>query len=125
MEGRIMPQAVVMGATLQCTCGSAPANLVVDSQTKYMIADKLAATIMDFKPGANIPPFGTCALLTAAASGTPTPCAMVPAGPWSVGSTTQVKLGDQLALLSTDKLTCGVGGLISIVNPGQQKTTKT
>jgi hypothetical protein len=125
MEGPFMPQAVVMGATLQCTCGSVPANLVVDSQTKYTIADKLAATIQDCKPGGNIPPFGTCTQLTAAASGTPTPCAMVPTGPWSVGSTTQVKLGDQLALLSTDKLTCGVGGVVSIVNPGQGKTSKT
>jgi hypothetical protein len=114
-----------MDATLQCTCGSAPANLVVDSQTKYTIEDQLAATVQDCKPGANIPPFGTCTLLTAAASGAPTPCAMIAAGPWSVGSTSQVKLGDQLALLSTDKLTCGVGGVISIVNPGQQKTSKT
>src|SRR5438067_699247 len=117
-----MPQAVVMGATLQCTCGSTPSKLSVNSQMLYKIGDLLAATIMDCKPGANIPPFGTCAVLTAAASGTPTPCAMVPAGPWSVGSTTQVKVGDQLALLSTDKLTCGVGGVISIVEPGQQKT---
>jgi Domain of unknown function (DUF4280) len=119
-----MPKAVVMGATLQCSCGSAPAKLVVNSQTKYKIDDKLAATIMDCKPGANIPLFGICTALTTAAIGVPTPCAMVPAGPWSVGSAKQVKIGDQLALLSTDKLKCGVPGLISIVDPGQQKTNK-
>jgi hypothetical protein len=119
-----MPQAVVMGATLQCSCGSAPAKLVVNSQTKYTIDDKLAATINDCKPGANISPFGTCTVLTAAASGVPTPCAMVPAGPWLPGSTKQVKIGDQLVLLSTDKLNCGVPGVISIVDPGQQKTNK-
>src|SRR5262245_36863323 len=117
-----MPQKVVMGATLQCSCGSVPAMLSVDSQLKYKVDDKLAATIMDCKPGVNIPPFGTCAVLTAAALGVTTPCVPAPAGPWSVGSTTQVKLGDQLALLSTDKLACGVGGLISIVDAGQQKT---
>jgi hypothetical protein len=35
------------------------------------------------------------------------------------------KLGDQLALLSTDKLTGGVGGGGSIVTPAQQKIDKT
>jgi hypothetical protein len=122
-EEAIMPQAVVMGATLQCSCGSAPAKLIVNSQTKYTIDDKLVATINDCKPGTHIPPFGTCSVLTAA-SGAPTPCAMVPAGPWLAGSTKQVKLGDQLALLSTDKLNCGVPGVISIVDPAQQKTNK-
>jgi Domain of unknown function (DUF4280) len=120
-----MSQAVVMGATLQCSCGSAPAKLAVDSQTKYTIDNQLVATINDCKPGANIPPFGTCAVLTAAASGVPTPCAMIPAGPWLTGSTSQIKLGEQLALLATDKLNCGVPGVISVVDPGQQKTTKT
>jgi hypothetical protein len=120
-----MPQAVAMGATLQCSCGSAPAKLIVDSQTRYTIDDKLAATIMDCKPGSNIPPFGMCSILTAAASGTPTPCAMIPAGPWLAGSTSQIELGDKLALLSTDKLNCGVPGIISIADPGQQKTTQT
>ena len=117
-----MPRAVVAGATLQCTCGSAPAKLIVMSQTLTTIEDKLAATVLDFKPGANIPPFGTCNVLTAAALGVPVPCAMVPAGPWQPGSTTQVKIGEQLALLSTDKLMCSVPGVISVVDPGQQKT---
>jgi hypothetical protein len=117
-----MPKAVVMGATLQCSCGTVPSKLVVNSQTQCTIDDKLAATTMDFKPIANIPPFGTCNVLTAAALGVPTPCAMVPAGPWKPGSTAQVKIGDQLALLSTDKLLCTIPGVISIVDPGQQKT---
>jgi hypothetical protein len=109
-----------MGATLLCTSGTSPAQLIVNSQTKATIDDKLAATIMDFQPIANIPPFGTCNVLTAAALGVPTPCALVPAGPWKPGSTTQVKIGDQLALLSTDKLMCAIPGVISILDPGQQ-----
>jgi hypothetical protein len=120
-----MPQAVVMGATLQCTCGSAPAKLMVDSQAECTIDCKPTATIMDCKPGTNIPPFGTCTVLTAAASGVPTPCAMVPVGTWLPSSTTQITLGNKPALLSTDKLICGIPGVISIVDPGQQKTTKT
>jgi len=121
----VMAIAVVMGATLQCTCGTAPAKLVVNSQTKCLIGDKPAATIMDFKPGANIPPFGTCNVLTAAALGVPTPCVLVPVGPWTPGSATQVKIGDQPVLLSTDKLNCGVPGVISVVDPGQMKTEDT
>jgi uncharacterized Zn-binding protein involved in type VI secretion len=117
-----MPKAVVLGATLQCTCGSAPAKLIVNSQTQFTIDNKPAATVMDFKPGANIPPFGVCSVLTAAASGTPTPCALAPAGPWLPGSTAQVKFGDLPALLSTDKLQCAIPGVISIVDPGQKKT---
>jgi hypothetical protein len=120
-----MPKAVVTGATLQCTCGTAPSKLLVNSQTKATIDDKLAATVMDFKPTANIPLFGTCTVLTAAALGVPTPCALALVGPWQPGSTTQVKVGNQLALLSTDKLLCSVPGVISIVDPGQQRTDAT
>jgi len=44
-------------------------------------------------------------------------------GPWQPGSTAQVKVGDLPALLATDKLQCGIAGVISIVDPGQQKTS--
>jgi len=118
-----MPKAVVLGATLQCTCGSAPAKLLVNSQTQFLIDNLPAATVLDFKPGVNIPPLGVCSILTAAASGVATPCAMAPVGPWQPGSTAQVKFGDLPALLATDKLQCGIAGVISIVDPGQQKTS--
>ena len=42
-----MPQAVVQGATLQCTCGSAPSVLTVTSQQQVKIGNVLAATVMD------------------------------------------------------------------------------
>ena len=93
-----MATAVVNGATLQCTCGSAPAKLTVTSQAQTQIGSQLAATIMDMAPGANIPPFGTCSVLTAAASGTPTPCALAPAGPWKPGSTSVVLIGGRVVL---------------------------
>jgi Domain of unknown function (DUF4280) len=117
-----MAKAVVTGATLQCNCGNAPAKLIVDTQTQFTIDGQPVGTILDFKPSANIPSFGTCSLLSAAASGTPTPCTPAPAGPWMPGSATQVQISDQLALLSTDRLTCGVGGVISIQDSGQQQT---
>jgi hypothetical protein len=117
-----MPQAVVLGATLKCSCGSVPAKLLVTSQMLCTIGDLPVATVNDCQPMANVPPFGICQVLTAAAGGTPTPCTMVPAGPWLPGSATRITLGDQLALLSTDLLKCGVPGVISIVDPGQPKT---
>ena len=120
-----MPLAVVMGATLQCTCGSAPSKLVVTSQIKARIGNRLAATVGDHASAVNILPFGTCSVLTAAALGTPTPCVPAPASPWAPGSTSNVKIGSQLALLATDKLTCTVAGLITIVDPGQTTTQGT
>lgn len=120
-----MAIAVVMGATLQCTCGSAPAKLSVTSQGQTQIENQLAATIMDMAPGANIPPFGTCTVLTTAASGTPTPCALAPAGPWKPGSTSVVLIGGPQALLNTDMLICSIPGKISVVDPGQGSTLDT
>jgi hypothetical protein len=120
-----MPLAVVMGATLQCSCGSAPAKLVVTSQFQATVDKKLAATVMDHAPAVNVPPFGTCSVLTAAASGTPTPCVPAPAGPWAPGSKANVKLGKHLALLATDKLTCVVAGVITVIDPGQKSTQHT
>jgi hypothetical protein len=120
-----MPVAVVMGATLQCSCGSAPGKLVVTSQLLAKMDNQLAATIMDHAPTANIPPFGTCGVLTAAASGTPTPCGPATAAPWTPGSKSNVKIGNQPALLATDKLICTVAGLITITDPGQKSTQDT
>ena len=110
---------------MQCTCGSAPQTLVVTSQMQVKIGNKLAATVMDNAPTTNIPPFGTCSVLTAAASGTPTPCVPAPAGPWQPGSTSIVKIGNLKGLISTDKLMCSVPGTISIVKPGQAQTNDT
>lgn len=119
-----MATAVVNGATLQCTCGSAPSTLTVTSQQTVKIENQLAATVMD-NTNANIPPFGTCSVLTAAASGAPTPCAMVAPAPWTPGSVTNVKIGNLTALLNTDKLACAIPGSISITNAGQTKTSDT
>lgn len=114
-----MPLQVVQTAQLMCTCGAAPSVLAVTSQMQCKVGNMLAATIMDFAPMVNIPPFGVCATLTAAALGVPTPCVPAPTGPWAPGSTSIAKIGNFPALLSTDTLTCGIGGVISVVNPGQ------
>jgi hypothetical protein len=120
-----MPHAVVTGATLQCTCGSAPSQLAVTSQFQAKMSHQLTATVMDHAPIVNVPSFGTCSVLTAAAAGVPAPCVPAPAGHWVPGSTTNVKIGKLPVLLSTDKLLCTVQGVITIVDPGQKTTQNT
>ncbi len=113
-----MPLAVVQGAMLQCSCGSAPSALLVDWQASSRIEGPAAATVMDHKPGANILPFGTCSTLAG-------PCVPATPAPWIPGSTSIVMIQHGQALLSTDKLTCTVGGMISILTPGQGSTLDT
>jgi hypothetical protein len=120
-----MPVQVVQTAQLTCTCGAAPSVLTVTSQFQCKVGNMLAATVMDFAPMVNVPPLGVCATLTAAAMGVPTPCVPAPTGPWMPGSTSIVKIGNFQALLNTDKLMCGIGGMISVVNPGQMTTMDT
>ncbi len=55
-----MGMHVCMGATLQCSFGAAPSNLVVLPVNAVVTSGVPAATIMDNKPIANILPFGTC-----------------------------------------------------------------
>ncbi len=118
---------VTMGASLMCTQGMAPSTLVVPPMNRTMADGMPAANIMDFKPFANIPPFGMCrspanpavAAATAAALGvlTPMPCTPVIPAPWTPGSPT-VQIANMPALNNTCKCMCAFAGTISITNPG-------
>jgi hypothetical protein len=89
-----------------------------------------AANIMDFKPIANIPPFGMCnsmsnptvAAATAAALGvlTPMPCLPVTT-PWKPGAPT-VPIANFPALNNSSTCQCAFGGAISISFAGQVQT---
>lgn len=124
-----MGQQVVAGATLMCSFGVAPSTLsVIPKGMPVKAGGPMAATIMDFAPMANIPPFGMCttpsnptvASATAAAQGvlTPMPCIPVTTSPWAPGSPT-AKINNFPALNSTSKLMCTWGGVISVTVPGQ------
>jgi hypothetical protein len=54
--------AVVMGATLQCTTGAEPSELVVDP-LPVIAGEMPVATIIDGVGGVNILPFGVCELI--------------------------------------------------------------
>ncbi len=124
-----MGQQVVMGASMMCSFGTAPSSLIViPSGPPVMAGGMLAATIMDFKPGANIPPFVMCnapanptvIAATAAKLGVPSPgaCTPVTTGPWIPGCPT-VLIGNMPALNNASKCMCTWGGVISINFAGQ------
>ncbi len=122
-----MALQVCMGAMMACSFGAAPSSLIV-LPTNQVLTGTPAATIMDFAPITNIPPFGMCssianpvvATATTAALGVLTPMACVPAtaAPWTPGAPT-VLIGNVPALDSNSKLMCTWGGVIQITSPGQ------
>jgi hypothetical protein len=113
-----MPLLVTNGALLECASGAAPSPLSV-APPDVTAEMNPAANIMDCVPMVNIKPFGNCKVLTAAASGVPTPC--VPATtPWSLGSTT-VTIRGMPAIHKDSTCTCSVGGVITVKMPGTTK----
>lgn len=115
-----MPKQVVMGATLKCSFGGTPSNLIV-LPGRTLTCHMPAARIMDFQPLVNIPPFGMCTSPTnpavIAAGGAPVPCMPVIANPWLPCSPT-VLIGNLPALNSNSICVCAWTGIISITNPG-------
>ena len=122
-----MALQVCMGAMMACSFGAAPSSLVVAPANKVLTGTP-AATIMDFAPIANIPPFGMCSSIanpvvasaTTAALGvlTPMPCVPATSAPWVPGAPT-VLIGNMPALDSNSKLMCMWGGVIQLTSPGQ------
>lgn len=123
-----MPMQTTTGAMMMCTMGLAPATLSVLPVSMVSVPSTPAATIMDYAPMVNIPPFGACkspaypptAAATAAALGvlTPTPCVPSPPAPWLVGKPT-IMHSNKPALDDTGKVMCMWGGTISFNAPGQ------
>lgn len=124
-----MGQLVCAGAAIKCSFGAAPSVLnVIPKGPPVMASGPLAATIMDFAPIANIPPFGMCnspanpmvIAATAAALGvfTPAPCIPVTPAPWFPGSP-KVLINNFPALNNSSKCMCTWGGIIQVTIPGQ------
>ena len=123
-----MGKLVCMGATLTCSFGTGPVNLIITPENRVLTSNMPAATIMDYLPGKNILPFVMCTTLsnpavaaaTAAKLGVFTPSACVPltTAPWIPGSPT-VLIAGKPALNDTCKLMCNWGGVISVTAPGQ------
>lgn len=87
--GRLGDVTCVLTANMTCSFGAAPSVLSVTSDPTVLAESKPLATITDYAPIANIPPFGVCSSLanptvasaTAAALGVLTPMPYVPVVP--------------------------------------------
>ncbi|MDR2569684.1 MAG: DUF4280 domain-containing protein [Oscillospiraceae bacterium] len=120
-----MGQCVCNTALLQCSFGAAPVPLTVIPST-VLVSNQPAGTIMEFKPGANIPPFGMCNSPSNPATKrpppvlfTPAPCSPAISAPWAPGAPT-VLISNMPALNDSSNAMCTVGaGVISITMPGQ------
>lgn len=124
-----MPLQTCNGATLRCSFGLVPSELVVLPIHRVLTNAMPDANIGDHVPLVNILPFGECIseanpaviAATAAALGVPTPAPCIPVtpDPWFPGAET-VLLDKLPALSSESKLLCVWGGLITILQPGEE-----
>ena len=122
---------VTMGATLMCSFGVAPSQLVVLPINRVLVEGPPGANINDHVPMVNIMPFGMCitpsnpavAAATTAAMGvlTPMPCIPVTTTPWMPGGPPTL-LGPVPVLDMTSTCMCMWGGVVSILNPGTTRT---
>jgi uncharacterized Zn-binding protein involved in type VI secretion len=125
-----MPPNAVLGALIQCSFGMAPSSLAPLPASRVVIEGRPAATITDFAPLVNVPPFGMCTSLanptvaaaTSAALGvlTPMPCVPVTT-PWKPGAP-QTLIGGKPALTAGSTCQCAWGGVIALVMPGAVRT---
>jgi len=119
-----MAMHVCDGASIKCSFAVPPGigTLAVLPLNKMQTSNKPAATIMDNKPMVNIKPFPQCmspSQPTMAATGAPGPCVPAFAAPWTPGAPT-VMLGNNPVLNNTSTLNCvAMGGVITILMPGQ------
>lgn len=111
-----MPLHVVDGATLKCSLGTSPSKLKV-VRPGMLIMGKREANVMDSEPIKNVIPFGKCKCSGCASIKA---CKPETSGPWQQ-VVPPVVGRSQVSLLQPAILKCGHGGVISIVNPGQQK----
>jgi len=126
-----MPMQVVNTATLTCSFGTTPSNLVVLPTNRVLCGSQFAANIMDHISMVNIMPFGMCTSLanpavaaaTAAALGvlTPQPCIPATMTPWTPGAVTDL-IANQPALDNVSICMCNWAGVITVANPGQTTT---
>lgn len=123
---------VCTGAILKCTMGTDRASLKATPKS-VTLTNKNQANITDFVSVKNIPSFGKCRSLnyppTAAATAanhgrlTPMPCIPGTCKKWSAVDPNSLLHGEP-SLLKSATLLCNFGGMISIVDAGQNKEIK-
>jgi hypothetical protein len=107
--------------------------LIVTSNQVIRIDGRLAATVSDCAPFANLPMFACClspanplfvgGVVSMALGGAPAapPCTPIPTGPWSPPSLISTIDGIP-ALLQSAIWTCGYAGVVQLLASGQTTT---
>ena len=124
-----MPQQVAATAVTTCTfsLGGAPSTFI-PTPRPVLSSSLINGVIIDNIPYTNIVPFPMCCspsnpafiAATSAALGVPTPvpCTPVTPAPWAPG-VPNVQISNIPVIDNTCKLTCVLGGVISILFPAQ------
>ena len=101
---------VCAGAILECSCGTIPKKLKVNSQFNYTVGEELVATKEDKTPLLNIGDFGVCRC------NDNKPCkSLITLVSWKGFSANNTINGKNI-LLNTSTISCGAGGKITIKN---------
>jgi hypothetical protein len=117
----IQDEYIVAGATMSCSGSQIPypgsSSIFKCTNPIHKIQSKDVGTTVHEIPVINVPPFGICAILTAAAAGVPTTCVPFPAG-WQKPFNGLVSSGNKVLLLSSYSK-CVFNGLIQFRTSGQ------
>lgn len=117
---------VCNGATLLCSCGTAPAVMTISNKGISHRGQMQQGTVADCVPLVNIPPFGNC---TAPANphpplGVVRPCVPSFSSQWS-SEAPGITVHKFAVLDSSATLNCTYGGVVRVTDPGQTITRHT
>ena len=113
-----------MTTMIKCSFGLAPGTLMVLPAKMINAGNMPVLNMTEFSPFVNILPFGMCTSpanpAVAAAMGAPMPCVPTTIAPWSPPNP-KVMFKNIPSVTLSAMCNCAFGGVITMVNPGQQK----
>lgn len=116
-----MPSPVCSGAKLQCSCGIGESALYIVEKGVGSSRERSLATIDDYLPLVNIPPFRACTAAANPQAANPSgqkPCTPRPSQPWS-DEVDFVTLHGSPLLEQSATLSCDYGGTVSLLDAAQ------
>jgi len=110
-EDKMDTKYVVRGATVKCNKGRDTSRLNLPKSHGFYVNEKAVLNDHDRVENSNVMPFGKCSIADR--------CNLFLAPKWEEAKETTLVKG-RPALLATSVLSCAVGGIITIVDDGQQ-----
>lgn len=117
-----MPTPVCGGAKMSCSCGQGESALYVREKGAGSSREQSLATVDDYLPMVNIPPFFACTAAANPQAANPSgqkPCTPRFSAPWSE-EVEFVTLHGQALLEQRATLACDYGGTIRLLDAAQQ-----